>query len=248
MKKTWLLLLLPVCLWAQNDSLVNSKFKDAVHLREVPRHNWVIDLGLTEATGDYADIARTGLNLGAEYVYYVNKNLGIGAAARHQYNEFAYLDFQNSDTVNSTDNNYSMTSVSIGPSLSLTKKRFQIDFFARSGVAFLNNPDNLVTQLGVGNTQVFASDQTSSSDAAAFLEGGIRLNYYFRRSVQVFFAPQYSTTLGKPITYTIRDNDSTAPIVPNTSIRINASNLLLNLGIKIAIGKEYSNGECRIDD
>ena len=250
MKKITLLLLLFTAATAmgQADSLKTEPFKDAVHLREVPRMNLVIDLGVTQPLSDYGDVARSGLNIGAEYLYYTNKHLGLGISLRHQYIEFGYLDFQTDDSTATTNNNWTNTSIAIGPTYSYTQGRFQFDAFVKGGVAFLNSPENSISQIGIGNTQVFSSDNENSSSSSAYLEGGLRFNYYFRRSVQLFFSPQYNTTLGDPIAYSYRDDSSTAPIQPNLLKKLNASNLIFNVGVKIAIGKEYSNGEWRNDD
>ncbi|WP_298956368.1 autotransporter outer membrane beta-barrel domain-containing protein [uncultured Nonlabens sp.] len=233
---------------AQVDSLKTEPFKDAVHLREIPRKNLVIDLGVTQPLSDYGSVARSGLHIGAEYLYYTNKHLGLGISLRHQYNEFGYIDFQTDDRTVATANNWTNTSIAIGPTYSYTQGRFQFDVFVKAGVAFLNSPENSVSQIGIGNTQVFSSDSENSSSSSAYLEGGLRFNYYFRRSVQLFFSPQYNTTLGEPIAYSFRDDSSTAPIQPNLLKKLNASNLIFNLGVKIAIGKEYSSGEWRDDD
>jgi hypothetical protein len=248
MKKILILfLLITTAGVAQNDSLELSTTTKAVHLREVPRHNLVVDFGIIQPSGNFKDIARTGLNIGAEYVYYTNKHLGLGVSVRHQYNEFGYLDFQNDAQTTASQNNYSNTSIAIGPTYSFTKNRFQMDLFAKAGVALLKNPDNRITEVGIGNTLVFSSDAANDSSSSAYIEGGLRFNYYFRRSVQVFFSPVYGTTLGKPLAYSIRDDSSTAPIRPNVLKTINVSNLMFNIGIKIALTKEYSNGENRYD-
>ncbi|WP_292889368.1 autotransporter outer membrane beta-barrel domain-containing protein [Nonlabens sp.] len=233
---------------AQTDSSQQKAIQDAVHLREVPRYNLIIDLGITQPTANYGDVARSGLQIGAEFSYYTNKHLGLGISIRHQSNEFGFLDFQNDDRTSVTSNNWTNTSIAIGPTYSFTKGRFQFDAFAKTGVAFLNTPENTVSEIGIGNTQVFSNDTANESASSAYLEGGLRFNYYFRRSVQVFFSPQYHTTLGKPIAYSYRDDTSNAPIPPNLFKKINASNLIFSIGIKIALGKEYSNAEMRIDD
>lgn len=233
---------------AQIDSLDQNEFKDPVHLREVPRHNFIIDLGVTQPHGDFKDVSRSGLNLGAEYVYYFNNKIGLGVNLRHQYNEFGYLDFRNDGNTAVTDNSYTNTSLAVGPAFSYTKNRFQLDVFAKAGVAFLNNPENNISQTGIGNSMPFTSDNENSSTSSLYIEGGLRFNYYFRRSVQVFFSPQFNTTLGDPLSYSYREENATTVIQPTINKEINISNLLFNVGVKIAIGKEYSNGEKRIDD
>ncbi|GAK97070.1 hypothetical protein JCM19294_576 [Nonlabens tegetincola] len=72
MRILFLTLLLTISFYAkgQNDSIP----KDAVHLREVPKHNLVIDLGLSSPTGDYKDVAVSGLNIGAGYDFYMDKH------------------------------------------------------------------------------------------------------------------------------------------------------------------------------
>lgn len=248
MKKIAVLILLVSSLaMSQTDSLSTENYEDVLHLREIPRHNLIVDLGIAQPTGDYADIARAGLGLGVEYLYYTNKKLGFGISLRHQYNEFGYLDFQNDATTDVSDNNWTNTSISIGPTYSYTKNRFQFDAFLKGGVAFLNTPDNSV-KLSNSFSEAFNSNTGYEKSTSAYLETGIRLNYYFRRSVQVFFSPQFNTTLGTPISYYTQDTIPEIPLLTLIVNDINASNLTFNIGVKIAIGKEYSNGELRVDD
>ncbi len=248
MKMFTLILLVCSMCTAQIDSLNQNEFKDPVHLREIPRHNLIIDLGVTQPAGDFKDISRSGLNIGAEYAYYLNNKIGLGVSLRHQYNEFGYLDYRNDENTAVSDNNYTNTSIAIGPTYSYTKKRFQFDVFAKAGVAFLNNPENRISQIGIGNTIPFSSDNENSSSPSMYIEGGLRFNYYFRRSVQVFFSPQFNTTFGNPLSYFYNDENATTVIPSYQKNDINVSNILFNVGVKIAIGKEYSNGEKRLDD
>ncbi|MGJ8684296.1 MAG: autotransporter outer membrane beta-barrel domain-containing protein [Nonlabens sp.] len=249
MKNIALLLLLISSIAFSQDELTQVSPREAVHLREIPRHNMLLELGVTQPTGDYGDIARAGLNIGIDYTYQVNKFLGLSAGIRHQYNQFGYLDSDVDENNFITSNNYTTNSVAIGPTYSYTKGRFQLDTFFKGGVAFYNNPDNRVVN---GDPQdsivevLYTSDAANSKSSSAYIEGGLRFNYYFRRSVQVFFSPQYSTSLGNPIGYNFQGADSTT-MTPQEVKTINTSNLMFNFGIKIALSPEYSSGEYRDD-
>ncbi|GAL75779.1 hypothetical protein JCM19275_1662 [Nonlabens ulvanivorans] len=119
----------------------------------------------------------------------------------------------------------------------------------KGGIAFCNNPDNVVSNNELQDaptTILYQSDAANSKSASAYLEGGLRFNYYFRRSVQLFFSPQYNTTLGNPIGYNYIDENSTT-FIPEEVRTINASNFTLNFGIKIALSPEYTSGEDRYD-
>ncbi len=249
MKKIALLLLLICSIAFSQDELTQVKPSEAVHLREVPRHNMLLELGVTQPTSDFGDVARAGLNIGLDYTYYTNKYIGLSAGVRHQYNQFGYLDTDVNQENEISSNNYTTTSIAIGPTFSYTKNRFQLDAFFKGGLAFYNNPDNTVVNNEIQDAPsriFYQSDQANSKSSSAYIEGGLRFNYYFRRSVQLFFSPQYNTTLGNPIGYNFLDENSTS-FIPEEVRTVNASNLMFNFGIKIALTPEYSSGEDRYD-
>lgn len=245
---TLLLLFISVTAIAQ-DELTQVKPDVAVHLREIPRHNFLLEVGIAQPSGDFKDISRTGLNLGLDYTYYANKYIGLSAGLRQQSIQFGYLDSATNVNNMITNNNYATTSIAIGPTFSYTINRFQIDGFFKGGVAFYNNPTNSVDRIdasGALMATIFQSDAANSKDSSAYLEGGLRFNYYFRRSVQVFFSPQWNTTLGNPLGYSFLADDSTG-FSPEEVRTVNISNILFNVGVKIAIGPEYTSGEDRYD-
>ncbi|EAS18879.1 hypothetical protein BBFL7_00324 [Flavobacteria bacterium BBFL7] len=249
MKKIALLLLLVSSIVFSQDELKQVKPETAVHLREIPRHNLALAFGVAQPFGDYSDVARSGLNVGLDYTYYTNKYLGLSAGLRHQYNEFGYLDTDTNPQNVISSNNYMTTSITVGPTFSYTKNRFQLDVMFKGGMAFYNNPENAVinNELQDAPSRVlYQSDDANSKSASAFIEGGLRFNYYFRRSVQLFFSPQLNTTLGKPYGYNFLDESSTS-FNPEEVRTINASNFTLNFGIKIALTPEYTSGEDRYD-
>ena len=231
-----MLLLFPFLLVAQT---VDNNIP--VHLREIPRHNLSIELGLVEPTGDYRDISRSGLGVGISYDYYFNKYAGLSIAARHTYNETALA--ANEDV----DNN-SLSSITAGIITSKTFNRFQIDGFARLGVGYLSTNDRAA--VSQNNGQIYARDKEKSKDIPLVLDVGLRFNYYFRRSVQLYFSPQYQTTLGNALAYNNRQNifDPSDPVfVDNQQPSFNFSNFIFSVGVKIAVGKRYTNGELRDD-
>lgn len=249
MKKTALLLLLTCTAVFSQDDLKQVKPSEAVHLREIPRHNLLMDLGITQPVGDFKDISRAGLNIGLDYTYYITKNLGLSSGIRLQSNQFGYLDADTDPENEITKQAYTNTSIAIGPTFSYTINRFQLDAFFKGGVGFYNNPTNRVDNVDSSGALVatlFQSDAANSKDSSAYIEGGLRFNYYFRRSVQLFFSPQWNTTLGNPLGYNFQAPESTT-FTPQEVKTLNASNLIFSFGIKIALTPEYSSGEDRYD-
>lgn len=250
MKNITLLLLLISTISFSQEELTQVIPNDAVHLREIPRHNLLLELGVAQPSGDYGSIARSGLNLGLDYTYYIHKYIGLSAGLRHQYNQFGFKDTDVDLNNVITNNNYTTTSLVIGPTFSYTKNRFQLDAFFKGGVGFYNNPTNSVQNNDASGSLVavlYRSDAANSKDSSAYIETGLRFNYYFRRSVQVFFSPQWNTSLGNPIGYTYLDAQSTN-FIPEEVRTINASNIIFNVGVKIALTPEYSSGEYRVDE
>lgn len=211
-----------------------------VHLREIPRHNLLISGGILQPLGNYGDISKSGLNVKLGYERYFNKNIGISTAISHSYNEFYSALSEAESMIVNTANNFTNTSLELGGVYTVRDNRFQLDTFLRGGISFLNNPENEVIESTLANDiPILTSDNNASKDTALSATVGVRFNYYFRKQVQLFFSPTYSTTLGDAIVY----NDALGK-----TINANMSNLNFNIGIKIALGKTYSNGEQRAAD
>ncbi|PRP66581.1 hypothetical protein [Nonlabens agnitus] len=212
-----------------------------VHLREIPRHNLSIDLGIAEPTGDYQDISRSGLSVGLTYDYYLNKNVGLSIGARHTYNETAFATAYDVD-------NTSLSSLSAGIAGSKTFNRFQVDAYARFGIGYLNtNSQDAVSQ---NNQQNYSPNNDAIKEFPLVLETGLRFNYYFRRSVQLYFAPQYHGSLGDALAYDNRRDIffSNDPVF-QTGLQpsFDVSNLIFSVGIKFALNAQYTRGELRDD-
>lgn len=215
----------------------------ALHLREIPRHHLIVDLGIAQPLGNHTDVARSGLSIGATYDYYFNKNIGLSTSLRHTYNETAFT----MQPDGPAPQNESLTQLSVGLVASKTYHRFQLDGYTRIGIALLD----------VNEDQGFASDNDDrfhfingdTKNSSAVLDFGLRFNYYFRRSVQVFFSPQIQTTIGNPLVYnTSIESLSSNPIdLQATRREANFTNLLVTVGVKFAIGSEYTSGELRND-
>ena len=231
--KNYIALLILILFYSENTvgQDVDKRSKSIpLHIREVPRHNLMLDAGIVESMGDYADIARSGLNINVGYDYYFHKNMALSTNLRHAYNEFGVnLSAQQDVSVDDREN-YSITAVTAGIHLSTRKNRFQMDGFARGGMAYIESPDKVV--LFLGDIIGFRSDVENTKDTAGYAEFGLRFNFYFRKEIQLYFTPMYSTTFSKPLAYTLTTNE-----------RSNITNLHLNIGVKIAVGDIYSNGE-----
>jgi hypothetical protein len=239
----WAMILLSSLTYAQqiiDSTQVDSSDEIPVHLREIPRHNLIISGGILQPMGDYGDISKSGLNIQLGYERYFNKNIGLSAAIGHSYNEFYSALSEEETVINNTANNFTKTTLELGGVYTVRDNRFQFDSFLRGGISFLNNPVNEVVETSLtGNTILLSSNNDVSNDSAFSATVGVRFNYYFRKQVQLFFSPMYSTTMGDSIVY----NDALG-----RTINANMSNLNFNIGIKIALGKTYSNGEQRAAD
>jgi hypothetical protein len=232
-KNIILLLLVSATAVAQQD----STFVEPVHLREIPKHNLAIDIGITEPVSNYNAFAGSGLSVGLTYERYKNKDWGTSIALRHQSNRFVFREAN--IILEEPSTSYTHTSLAVGPVYTHTTNRFQIDIAPRLGAILLNRPNDGRASMQI-NEEMFAPinlDKEASKNSAFYGELTVRFNYYFRRSVQVYFAPTYTTALGKPYRYkAFPANES-----------INPSNLIFNLGVKITLGPAYSNSELRDD-
>lgn len=232
--KKMIILFLCSCLFSYSQQ--DTTLVDALHLREVPKHNLAIDLGIAQPLGDYGQFAGSGLSIGVVYDLYTNKNWGYSVSLRHQGNQ-NLIDKGNPPVyINAQD--YAHTSIAAGGVYSYTKNRFQLDVSSRLGLQFLNRPDSGdFNGPAIIDFQSTLLNGSASKNTALYAEIGLRFNYYFRRSVQVYASPLFTSTVGNPYQY-----DS------NTgSAQVNPQNIIFNVGVKIAIGKQYSNGELRDD-
>lgn len=207
-----------------------------LHLREIPKYNLAIDVGVAQPLGTFKDFAGSGLTIGLTYEAYKNKHWGMSIAARHQSNQSIA---RNASFISDAPQVYfEHSSLAIGPVYSFTRNRFQLDLAPRLGMQLLNKPiDGRYAGNVNGIPFPIQLDGDSASDAALYSEFTARFNYYFRRSVQVFAAPTYTTTFGKPYDF------KSSP----TNEAVNPSNFLFIVGVKIALGPTYSNGELRDD-
>jgi hypothetical protein len=231
-----IILLLAGILYAQENNQ-----NPMLHLREIPKHNLAIDLGIVEPLGDYNNIARTGLSAALIYDFYFNKNIGLSLAGRHTYNETAFETLGNGNPQNEV-----MNSITAGVIGSKTFNRFQMDAFARLGIGFLSNNDGLF--LSRNDDEAYFSTTNTSKDTNLVLDAGLRFNYYFRRTVQVYFSPQLHTTIGDAYKFEPLPLSSTSSSTLRTNnSSIGFSNIILALGVKFSIGREYTSGELRDD-
>lgn len=215
----------------------DSVFTKPLWVREVPRYDAVLGFGFLEPTGDYADVARSGLNIGAGVEYHATRKLGISFTGRYIFQDFGFKGFESGEGGGDA---HKQIVVAAGPLVSLPFGRFQIDAYGRGGLMFLNNPDQVAIREGQGANLFLLADRSSST--ATYLDAGVRFIYYFRTNVQLFVAPGFMTTLGDPVTYL-----RTTEVGNSTRFRVNPSNFYLNLGLKISLGKRYSNGELLVD-
>jgi hypothetical protein len=222
------------------DSTETQNEQVPLHLREVPRHNLIISGGILQPLGDYKDLARSGLNIQVGYDYYLNNNFGISTSLTHSYNEFFPNYIATDEIISTTSNNFTNTSIDVGIVYSLRDNRFQFDLYARGGVAFLSNDQNnvLVASNPIDDS-IIRAIPGQSNDRAAFINTGVRFNYYFRKQIQLFFAPGFTSTLWDSIIFQPRARE-----ILSTDMK----NIQFNVGVKIALGKTYSNGELRVEE
>ncbi|WP_090752666.1 hypothetical protein [Nonlabens sp. Hel1_33_55] len=235
MNRFLFILLFPVIIFAQAD-----QNDIPLHLREIPRHNLAIDLGIAQPLGDYGDVSRSGLSVTGTYEYYFNKNVGLSIAGRHTYNETALA-------ANYDVENTSLSSLTAGIVVSKTLNRFQVDAFGRFGIGFLStNEGDAVSQ---NNQQNYSLDNDAFEEVPIVIDAGLRFNYYFRRSVQLYFSSQYHGSLGDALAYDNRRNIISIDPDFQTGLRpsFDVSNLIFSIGIKFALTPEYTSGELRDD-
>lgn len=236
-----LLLLLLCCGWMHAQK---PKYQDDVHLKEIPKHNLSLDLGIMQAVGEFSDLGLSGTIIGLSGSTYFNKHWGITGSFKFTGNTNALSDINNEERFD----NWRQASLSIGGVYSYTKNRFQIDAFLRGGISFVDLDSSNELSFTNDFTEPFTGEFTliseNSKDTASIAEAGLRFNYYFRRSVQIFFSPQFHTTLNNPLLFKRTINQDT--LGPDQSI--NLSNLIFSVGIKIALSPQYSNGNYRVDE
>ncbi len=215
-----------------------------LHLRELPRHQLSASLGIAQPLGDFKSIAGSGLAVGLDYEYYLDNKWGISVGARHASYQSAF------DRIDgSSFDNERLTSITLGPVLSIQWNRFQIDALARGGIGFLDLNQSL------GGFFMFETLIIPEEINTAFTaDAALRFNYYFRRSTQLFFSVQYQSTISKPIDYNVSadfDFDKLSiigPLEPRYNQSIDLSGLALSVGVKIALGRKYTSGELRVDN
>lgn len=215
----------------------DSTYTKPLWLREVPRYDAVLDFGFMEPVGSYADVARSGLNIGVGLEYHATRNLGISFSGRYMFQDFGFASFEAGDGGGDAHKNFA---VAAGPLVSLPMGRFQLDAYGRGGLFFLNTPEQIAVADGQGSNVLSLPDRSSST--ATYLDAGVRFIYYFRTNVQLFFSPGIMTTLDEPLVY-LQVDDSGA----SSRFSENVTNMTFNLGLKISLGRRYSNGEMLTD-
>jgi len=238
-----LLLFLLCCGWMQAQK---PKYQDDVHLKEIPKHNLSLDLGIQQPLGNYGNLALSGTTIGLGGSTYFNKHWGISGGLKLANNVSALTNVNNNERFD----DWRQINVSLGSVYSHTLNRFQIDIFLRGGISFIDLDDSndfstTSDTIGPFTSELFLISE-NSKDTAVLLESGVRFNYYFRRSVQLFFSPQFSTTLNNPLLFKQTIDQDQNTLTPEQSMNI--SNLVLSVGIKIALSPQYSNGNYRVDE
>lgn len=228
-------ILFSLSIFAQEDPILSP-----VHLREIPKYNLSIETGITQPLGDYRIAARSGSQLGVVGSWYLNKHWGLSLGLKRQNNTSALIE----STTQDRSGNFQSNLFTAGAVYSYTKNRFQIDGFVRAGINQLNYDDEFRFYDSEFNNEGYTINNDQTEEWAAAIELGLRFNYYFRRSVQLFVSPQWHSTLNRPLG--LVQTRGLGTLSNNTPVHI--TNLSLNLGIKIALNPIYSNGERRIDD
>ncbi len=242
MKKIHLIfaVLLSTAAMAQESTTVLDTLQSPVHLREVPKHNLRIAFGIAEPLSTYQNVANTGLSFALGYDLHFTKNWAMSVQLDHTYNEFGIARQPDLEYVQMGDDNWSSLGLSVGPQFSFQSNRFQLDLFARGGLLFLGETVNSITAQTLPPQTAVQVDSGNMDGANFLVNGGVRFNYYFRRSVQLFFEAQYSTSVEDIVEYNTFNGDK--------FVTGRFNNTILSVGVKFAIGKKYSSGELRIDD
>jgi hypothetical protein len=218
---------------AQVDSLSNA-IEKPLWQTEIPRYNVFVEVGITAPTASYEEVARSGLNMAVGSDVYFNRHIGLSGSFRYNMNNFKYGSATVEET---TDKPIEFYALSIGPVFSYTVKDFQLDFMTRAGVALLNVPDNSIIDQSTAISGI--TQDNGSETSTPFVDLGLRFSYYFRNGVQLYASPQYHFTVGEPI----NGRSVSLNNFSSTPDRFDISNILFNLGVKVSLGKVYSNGE-----
>jgi hypothetical protein len=206
-----MLLVLPVILHAQEKENESTDKYQYIALH-VGAGFPVGDFGSNTLANEEAGFAKTGFNVGVQYVYKLGKNLGVGAGA--------FYNFFNASKSVSIPNNGGSTSVSldhwqyyglvIGPTVTVDlDEQVSLDLRAMAGIASANAP-----RVKLQNTALVKEDWSSTS----VLQGGANLRVKMNNSRLYIFANMDFTYLYPDFTVTSYDNSFTEKIKQRMSV------------------------------
>lgn len=170
------------------------------------------DFGSNTTSNEEAGFAKTGVNVGIQYVYKLGKNLGLGAGA--------FYNFFNASKSVSIPTNGGSTSVSldhwqyyglvIGPTVTLDlDEQVSLDLRGMAGIAAANAP-----RVKLQNTAMLKEDWSSTS----VLQGGANLRVKMNNARVYIFANMDFTYVYPEFTVTSYDNSYTQKIKQRMSV------------------------------
>ncbi len=208
---TWLLMLLPGLAVAQeNESKSPSTYQYiAVHIGAgFP----VGDFSSNSTRNEEAGFAKTGFTVGAQYVYKLGKNLGVGASGFYNF-------FNASKSVSIPDNGGTLSvsldhwqyfGLAIGPTVTLDlDDQVSMDLRAMAGVASANAP-----RVKFQGSALLKEDWSTTP----VLQGGANLRVNTNNSRIYIFANADFTYLNPDFTITTYDDSYTQKIKQRMSV------------------------------
>ncbi len=206
-----MLLVLPVILHAQEKENESTDKYQYIALH-VGVGFPVGDFGSNTISNEEAGFAKTGVNVGLQYVYKLGKNLGVGASGFYNF-------FNASKSINVPGNGGSTVvgldhwqyyGLAIGPTVTIDlDEQVCLDLRALAGVAAANAP-----RVKLQNTALIKEDWSSTS----VLQGGANLRVKMNNSRLYIFANMDFTYLYPDFTVTSYDNAFTEKIKQRMSV------------------------------
>jgi hypothetical protein len=197
--------------------------------------------GISAPVGDLENYADSGINSG----FVLNKNfcnnisigLGTNYSALAVKNEFG-----------TTNEKWSSFSVNIGPQYSIDLNKFQVQFYGRLGVSFINSPaiENYYPKT---NVVVLAFEEANTTSLNTRL--GINLGIKVCNGLSFYLASEYASNIKNEINYGYRDISKaiteSGTIDPDTVSEIDFSNknlsfstFNLNFGVRVDLNTNRS--------
>ncbi len=207
----WLLVFLPVFAIAQ-DAQEKSPEKYQYLALHVGAGFPVGDFGSNNIDNEEAGFAKTGINVGLQYVYKLGKNLGLGAGAFYNFfnaaKSVAIPD--NGGTINVRLDHWQYYGLTLGPTVTLDlDDQVSLDLRAMAGIATANAP-----RVNYQGNAVLKEDWSSTP----VMQGGANIRVKTNNARLYIFANADFTYLNPDFTITTFDDSYTQKVKQRMSV------------------------------